>query len=230
VSILPFAIVTAAAVALLLVAQARDWETVAGVAKGIASSAFVAAALASRATASPYGRLLLVALSLSWLGDLLLLSRERRAFLAGLGAFLAAHVAFVIAFALRGVDWKALALAAVPLALFAFAVSRWLLPHVDGSMRAPVIAYMTALCTMVAFATGAAWGGAAGGGVHWRPLAIAAVAFLLSDLAVARDHFVAPGIWNQAWGLPLYYAAQLAFASSAATAAVTSGGAGSIPS
>jgi uncharacterized membrane protein YhhN len=221
VSILPFAIVTAVAVAVLLVAQARGWETVAGVAKGIASSAFVAAALASRATASPYGRVLLVAFSLSWLGDLLLISRERRAFLAGLGAFLAAHVAFVVAFALRGVDWKALALAAVPLALFTFVISRWLLPHVDGSMRVPVIAYMTALCTMVAFATGAAWGGA-----HWKPLAIAAVAFLLSDLSVARDQFVAPGIWNQVWGLPLYYAAQLAFAWSAAAAATaTSGGA-----
>ena len=221
-SILPFAIVTAVAVAVLLVAQARGWETVAGLAKGIASSAFIAAALASRATASPYGRVLLVAFSLSWLGDLLLISRERRAFLAGLGAFLAAHVAFVVAFALRGVDWKALALAAVPLALFTFVISRWLLPHVDGSMRVPVIAYMTALCTMVAFAAGAAWGGA-----QWKPLAIAAVAFLLSDLSVARDQFVAPGIWNQVWGLPLYYAAQLAFAWSAAAAATaTSGGPG----
>jgi uncharacterized membrane protein YhhN len=224
VTVLPFAVVTALAVAVLLAAEAAGRATVAGLAKGVASSAFVAAAIASRAVASPYGRVLLIAFSLSWLGDLLLLSRERRGFLAGLAAFLAAHVAFVVAFVLRGVDGKALAMAAVPLAAFAFAASRWLLPHVDGSMRWPVIAYMTALCAMVAFAAGAAWGGAAAGGAHWRPLALAAVAFLLSDLAVARDQFVAPGLVNQVWGLPLYYAAQLVFAWSAAAAAASATG------
>ena len=41
---------------------------------------------------------------------------------------------------------------------------------------------------------------------------LAAVAFFCSDLSVARDRFVAPGFANRAWGLPLYYAAQLAFA------------------
>jgi hypothetical protein len=39
----------------------------------------------------------------------------------------------------------------------------------------------------------------------------AAVAFYLSDLAVARDRFVAPGFRNRLWGLPLYYGAQLLF-------------------
>lgn len=213
-----FTLLAAAAVVVLLVAEARDWPRVAGLAKGIASSAFVAAALAARATASPYGRALLVALALSWLGDLLLLSRDHRPFLAGLGAFLAAHLAFATAFVLAGVDWRGVGLAALPLAALGAFVGRWLLPHVDGSMRAPLVAYMVALSAMVAFAAGAVLRvDGALGGTAW--VLGAAVAFFLSDLSVARDRFVAPGLGNQLWGLPLYYAAQLAFAASAAVAA-----------
>lgn len=40
--------------------------------------------------------------------------------------------------------------------------------------------------------------------------------FWCSDLAVARDRFIAPGFVNRLWGLPLYYAAQVAFAWSVA--------------
>ena len=45
---------------------------------------------------------------------------------------------------------------------------------------------------------------------------VGAVMFYGSDLAVARDRFVAPGFSNRAWGLPLYYAAQLVIAASTA--------------
>jgi uncharacterized membrane protein YhhN len=226
--LLPFILITAAAVAILLLAEAREQRSIAGVAKGVASSAFIAAALVSHATVTPYGRALLVALALSWLGDLLLLSREQRPVLAGLGAFLAAHLAYAAAFLLAGVAWRAVGLALLPLAAFAAIVSRWLLPHVEAPMRRPVIAYMAALTVMVALAAGAAFHGGAGPG-HLlatsaaAPLGIplvlaAAVAFLLSDLAVARDRFVRPGLANEVWGLPLYYGAQLAFAATAAFA------------
>lgn len=209
---LSFAAVAAAAVVVLLVAEAREWPRVAGIAKGVASSAFVTAAITGHATATPYGRALLAALALSWLGDLLLLSHEERPFLAGLGAFFGAHVAFTVAFLVWGVDARTAALALIPVGAFALAVARWLLPHVDAGMRVPVIAYMAALSAMVALAAGAA---RVGGGLL---VVGAAVAFLLSDLSVARDRFVAPSILNQVWGLPLYYAAQLAFASTAALA------------
>jgi uncharacterized membrane protein YhhN len=43
--------------------------------------------------------------------------------------------------------------------------------------------------------------------------ALYAVAFALS---VARDRFVVPGFVNRAWGLPLYYAAQLVLAATVA--------------
>jgi hypothetical protein len=50
---------------------------------------------------------------------------------------------------------------------------------------------------------------AAGGG--WS-LGLAAVAFYLSDISVARDRFAQAGFGNRLWGLPLYYLAQLLFA------------------
>ena len=41
---------------------------------------------------------------------------------------------------------------------------------------------------------------------------VAALLFYLSDLAVARERFVAPGRTNRLWGLPTYYVAQILFA------------------
>jgi len=212
--VLPFVILVCIAVPVLLVAEARSSKILAGLAKGVASSAFVAAALAGGALHTPYGRAVLVALVLSWGGDLLLLSRAEHTFLAGLGAFLAAHLAYVVAFALWGINAKVLALALLPMTVVALVVARWLLPHVTGRMRAPVVAYMAALSTMVVLAAGAsAWGSG-------TPLILAAaVAFLVSDVSVARDRFVSPGLVNQVWGLPLYYGAQLAFAATATMAA-----------
>jgi hypothetical protein len=40
---------------------------------------------------------------------------------------------------------------------------------------------------------------------------VSAVIFYASDLAVARNRFVAPGIANRLWGLPAYYVAQILF-------------------
>jgi len=47
-------------------------------------------------------------------------------------------------------------------------------------------------------------------------VAIGAVAFALSDVSVARDRFIERDVVNKAWGLPLYYFAQVIFAVSAA--------------
>jgi uncharacterized membrane protein YhhN len=50
---------------------------------------------------------------------------------------------------------------------------------------------------------------AAGG--PWA-VAAGALAFTASDVSVARDRFVRPQFLNRAWGLPLYYVAQLLIA------------------
>jgi hypothetical protein len=47
-------------------------------------------------------------------------------------------------------------------------------------------------------------------------VAMGALAFTASDVSVARDRFVREDFFNRAWGLPLYYCAQLLLALSPA--------------
>lgn len=202
---LPFVVVTASAVALLLIAEVRGARAVAAVMKIIASSTFVATALARGAVETPYGRVLLAALVLSWLGDALLMSKRSTAFLAGLGSFLLAHLCFAAAFVLRGVDGRYSSIATLVVLVAALGVVRWLIPHVTGKMRVPVFAYVLAISVMVTLA----WGT-----VPSLVIPLGATLFFASDLAVARERFVAPSPWNRRWGLPLYYAAQLLFVAS----------------
>ena len=206
---IPFTAGGAGAVAVLLWAERHHsrWRLAA---KPAASAAFVAVALVADATASGYGRWVLAALVLSALGDVTLLGRSTPAFASGLGLFLIAHLAYAAGFGVRGVDGAILALAAALVALAAAGVVRWLLPSVPGPLRGPVILYAAAISAMVAMA-------AATVAADGDPLILpAAGAFYLSDLAVARDRFVAPGFANRLWGLPLYYGAQFAFAWSVA--------------
>jgi uncharacterized membrane protein YhhN len=77
-------------------------------------------------------------------------------------------------------------------------------------MTGPVTAYVVIISAMVAAAIGATAAGATG------LILIGAIAFYVSDLAVARNRFVAPGAINRYWGLPLYYLGQLLLAWSVA--------------
>jgi uncharacterized membrane protein YhhN len=203
-----YQVVCALAVAGLLVAEWRGSRPGVWVAKPLASTAFIAAAFAWGALDSTYGRLVLLALALCWLGDVLLIPRERPAvFIAGITSFLLGHVAFAGAFAQRSLDATAFGASAVPMAVFAGVVIRWLWPRLSGVFRAAVPLYVVVISLMVA--TG--FGTVAGAG---RPeIALGALMFTASDLAVARDRFVSPGFANPAWGLPLYFAAQLVLAS-----------------
>ena len=190
----------------LLISEARGLRAGIWIFKPLASTAFVAAAVGRGALATAYGRWVLAALALSWVGDVLLIPEAQLAFTAGLGAFLLAHVLYGVAFVAQGaaLGWAA---AAVPvLALIAWPVSRWLLPHVPSELKVPVVAYMIVITAMVALAAGHY-------GAHQRALVpAAAVAFYFSDLSVARNKFVKPGFDNLTWGLPLYFGAQLLFA------------------
>lgn len=203
----------AAAVAALIAADRRGWAAGRVVFKLAASSCFVALALALGATGSAYGRWVLGALLLGWLGDALLLSRRAPAFLAGLGAFLLAHALYAVAFLqdLRGpAAGPALALAALLAGPAGWAVWRWLAPHLSGGFRLPVAVYVTVILGMVC----AAAGHAADRGA-WAVLA-GALLFAVSDLAVARDRFVQRSPTNKLWGWPTYFGAQLLLAASVA--------------
>lgn len=197
---------TVIALAALLVGERRAHDGLRRASKPLASAGFVGTAVVNGAAGSAFGRWILAALALSMLGDVLLLGRRNAPFLAGLLAFLAGHVAYAGAFVVRGVDGSWTAIAAAVVAAVAVGVGRWLLPRVGGAMRIAVVAYIVVICAMVALAVGAV--GASAG--VW--VAVGAVLFWVSDLAVARDRFVAPGFDNRAWGLPLYYGAQLVFA------------------
>ncbi len=205
-----YCVAMALAVAALLFAHARQIPWLEWVCKPVASTLFVLAALGAGALHSGYGCAVLVALLLSWLGDVLLIPRDRRIFLAGILAFLVGHLAFAAAFLERGVLPGVSAVASLVLLGVGVLVGRWLVPQVTPSLRKAVVAYIVVLSSMVALAAGtfAAHGGLA--------LLLGAVCFYLSDLSVALDRFVSPGFRNKVWGLPLYFGAQLLFASSVA--------------
>jgi uncharacterized membrane protein YhhN len=176
----------------------------------MASTGFIGTAMAAGGLESAYGRAILVALAFSWLGDMFLMARRSSLFLAGLAAFLLAHIAYGAAFVLHGqsTSWTlvALAVSTVP----ALLVARWLHPHVPSSMRKPVWAYILFISLMLSLAIGAR-----GSGGHWTIL-IGALCFYLSDISVARDRFIVPSFTNRLWGLPLYYGAQILLAMSVA--------------
>ena len=204
-------VVCAVAVAGLLVAEQRGSRAGLWLTKPVASLAFLWVALAAGALESTYGRWVLLGLALCLAGDLLLIPQERKAaFRGGVFAFLAGHVAFSVAFLGLPIDPLGLAVAAVVLALALAAVLRWLSPSVTADMVLPVRAYMLVIGIMSALACGVT---AAGG--PWQ-VAVGALAFTASDVSVARDRFVRHEFLNRAWGLPLYYAAQLLIATTPA--------------
>jgi len=176
--------------------------------KMAASTGFVAIALSVGGLSNTYGRIVLVALVFSWAGDLLLTFTSRPAFLGGLVSFLLGHVAYSAAFGVLGVDAAVAAAAAITMTIVGRFIWRWLGPHV-GDMTGPVVAYVVVITVMVVMALGAFGAGAT------ILIPIGAVLFYASDIAVARNQFVAPGIANRVWGLPLYYLAQVLLASTA---------------
>lgn len=205
-------VVCALAVGGLLLAERRGSQRGKWLAKPLASAAFIAVALSSAATDTPYGRWILLGLALCLAGDILLIPEGRAAvFRAGIFAFLLGHVAFAAAFLTqpRSVVWLAVAGAAVVGALLV--VWRWLRARLPADMRRPVQAYFLVIGVMTVLACAVTGAGGS------PAIAAGAVAFAASDVSVARDRFVHAGFSNRAWGLPLYYLAQVLLASSPAS-------------
>lgn len=200
---------TAVAVPLYLIAEHRGHLPGRLILKSLASLGFVGTALASGATGTPFGLLILTGLLLSLAGDLFLISRARPLFKAGLVSFLLGHVLYSVAFVVRGQIWWSTAVAGLLLLTVGIAVYRWIKPHAPADMLGVILAYIVVISTMAAFAVGTVAAGAP------RLLMPGAVAFYGSDLAVARDRFVSKGFVNRAWGLPLYYLGQILIAASA---------------
>ena len=213
--IVAIAALMAAAVAVVVAAERAGRRAPVLAAKPLASLCFVVVAWSRLHPRGPYDAWVMLALLLCLAGDVLLLFR--RAFVAGLVAFLVGHLAFVAAFAalLPPHGWPA-ALALTPLAASA-AAAIWLSPSL-GRMRAPVLAYIAVITVMV-------WGAlsvvAAGNGPWF--LAAGALLFYLSDLTVAYDRFVRKAFAARTFGLPAYYLGQLLFALTVGLAGVSGG-------
>jgi uncharacterized membrane protein YhhN len=156
-----------------------------------------------------YDAWIVAGLLLSFAGDLALVSRERTWFLAGLVAFLLAHLAYTVAFVgvtgPASLPWLALGV------ILATSVAVYLhfRPRL-GPMHGPVVAYIMVITFMLA----AAWVLAASRrDAFGMQVAAGATLFYLSDLAVARRRFTpGAGFATRAIGLPAYYAAQFLLA------------------
>ena len=195
----------AIAVAALLWAESKNSRRGIWLTKPVASTLFIATALLAGALDSAYGQLILLGLFLSWFGDVFLIPKRQLFFVAGLGSFLLAHVAFSGAFYLLPLEALPLTIAATAMVAAAIIIIRWLWPHLSQNLRPAVVAYLGVITLMVILAGGTI----NAAGPH---LAVGAVMFAISDVFVARDRFVSPSIINRFCGLPLYYGAQLIFA------------------
>ena len=127
------------AVAALLWAELKSSWLGVWLIKPIASTLFVITALLAGALVSSYGRLILLGLLLSWLGDVFLIPKRQLFFIAGLGSFLLSHVAFSGAFLLQPLLILPLIFAATGTVVVAIIILRWLWPHLSHNFRPAVV-------------------------------------------------------------------------------------------
>ncbi|MEO8843347.1 MAG: lysoplasmalogenase [Kofleriaceae bacterium] len=204
------------ALAVLVLGEYLDNDRLRFTAKPLASLAFVLVgvfALSHDSSIEEFEIATLVGLVLGALGDVALLSEH--GFLAGLGSFLLGHLAYVVAVGtyLPVRAWLAATgpYAAIP-AIIGLVALAYLWPKL-GKLRVPVIFYVLVIITMVISAIALLRTDVFDMHRNRRELfAVGAVLFFISDLAVARDKFVAKGFANRVWGLPVYYGAQLLIA------------------
>jgi uncharacterized membrane protein YhhN len=171
---------------------------------------FVITAIMQPHPLPPYYTAVLCGLLLGLAGDVLLGTRTKVCFKAGLVAFLLGHLAYVAAFALytKPSDW--LLPGVLLMWALAIVIFRWLRPHL-GDMKIPVAAYVAVITMMMWAAWAMFWAEElAPGGA--RLALIGAACFYASDLFVARERFVTQGFENRLVGLPLYYTGQFLIA------------------
>jgi len=146
---------TAAAAVSALLAIVADWEErrhrAFFVLKPLTTLLIIAMA-ASIAYTGPYAQWVLGALVLSLFGDVFLMFGDGarasdRAFIAGLGSFLLAHVAFVCAFA-QGLGSPGLPAWLAVVVFYALGLLFVLLPRA-GALKVPVLIYCLVLAAMV---------------------------------------------------------------------------------
>jgi uncharacterized membrane protein YhhN len=164
----------------------RRWARVEQVAKPVVMVLLAALALTMGAADHTAGRLVLMALFFSLVGDIFLLRRATVDFFGGLLAFLLAHLAYVFAFLLLGFQqWWALFGLVIAVSLGLTSGRRIVRSAARGegaALGAGVTAYLLVISAMVITASGTG-----------RPLVLlGALTFLISDTVLGLDRFVGP--------------------------------------
>ncbi len=208
-STIVFVVITALACTALVYFLRVEWLMLAAGAKVIASAGFLATAISVGTLQHRFGQAVFAGLVLSLCGDLFLIGTSQQAFLLGLGSFLLAHLAYIVAFAIYGLDRRWAAVAAVPVLIIAALVTMWMLPSTPTELIFPVHAYTAVISLMVIAAFGSTGAGAP------TLLVAGALMFFVSDLSVAAQRILQTDFPTFVWGLPLYYAGQTCLALSA---------------
>jgi uncharacterized membrane protein YhhN len=153
----------------------------------------------------------IVALSASLLGDVFLMLRNQR-FVAGVGSFLVAHLAYVAAFRTLGVDGPTLATAAAVLVVGSILYARLrrgMRASGQEEMALPVAVYFLAIAAMLTSALvtpfRAAWDGP-----HSAAAITGAILFVTSDSLIGWTRFVRSWRWGHLAIIVTYHLAQVA--------------------
>lgn len=181
------------------IAVARAHQTGIYVCKPLTLALMVASACTLDPATSHAVRIwFVVALVLSLLGDVFLML-PTDAFVAGLGSFLLAHVAYIVGLNLEsdGNWWWA-----IPVAVAVGVLGTRLVQGIRRSghpeMVVPVVAYVLTIAVMVASAL------ASGNAVA----AVGAVLFMISDSLIGEQRFVQPRGWQPVAIMVTYHLAQ----------------------
>ena len=178
-----------------------------GVIKMLSASLFLYLPSISMSNLGTFEWWIFVGLIASWLGDLYLVwSGTGARFKLGILSFLFAHIAYGAAFLFIETN---LVLATCLMVIFVtvgVSVYLKLRSHMGSDLRLPVQIYIFALCAMTALAWSVE--------PPYSQLAfgIAATAFLISDISVALQRFGQHSSRHRLWGIPLYFGAQMGFA------------------
>jgi uncharacterized membrane protein YhhN len=202
---------TAASVFLVVavVAALGDWIAVARarkpleyVCKPLTTAALVGVAATLDPASSDQRAAFVVALVFSLAGDVALMVPSDQ-FVAGLGSFLLAHVAYIVGFAIVGGTTVRAAIGVAVVVLLVAPLARRYLEALSREGRRelvlPVVLYMCAIGAMFASAI-----------MVGEVLAIAgAYSFYVSDALIAETRFVGPRSWGPLAIIVTYHVAQV---------------------
>src|SRR4051794_15444997 len=168
------------------VAVSAQAKTVRYVTKPLTMVMLIGVALALDVSSEAVLGAFVVALVFSLVGDIFLMLPGEQWFVFGLGAFLAAHIGYVVGLVITGVSIPALFVGAVLVVVAVLLIGLRIVTAVrqgdDPALVGPVIGYIIVISLMVTCAVGTR-----------NPLAIGGAAlFYCSDALIAWNRFVRP--------------------------------------